>query len=214
MARRAEVEDVIVARFAHRTYVNENLVRIYERDGLAASTANLTGYGFVIAERLAEMSFCPEAICAVVGVSVKTLAQVQLGPATSEVARTLFLITEAERIVKRRRMKRANPQARLRNAVDARLWQSLKGIGGASKLFQRLGYSCKDLAVHLERLFLPGMTWENYGKWHVDHKKPCAAFDLTDPQQFTECWRLENLQPLWARDNISKGAKWQESLSA
>lgn len=65
---------------------------------------------------------------------------------------------------------------------------------------------------HLERLFLPGMTWENYGKngWHIDHKMPknLFSYDTTDDSQFKECWSLSNLQPLWWRDNISKGAKY------
>jgi hypothetical protein len=45
---------------------------------------------------------------------------------------------------------------------------------------------------------------------HVDHKRPCAAFDQTDPVQFAECWALDNLQPLWASDNIKKGARYAE----
>ena len=48
------------------------------------------------------------------------------------------------------------------------------------------------------------MTKENYGEWHVDHIKPCASFDLTDPEQQAICFHYTNLQPLWAVDNIKK----------
>jgi HNH endonuclease. len=55
------------------------------------------------------------------------------------------------------------------------------------------------------------MSWDNYGRdgWHIDHIRPCASFDLTDPEQQRQCFHYTNLQPLWAADNIRKGAKWQ-----
>lgn len=59
--------------------------------------------------------------------------------------------------------------------------------------------------VHLESLFKTGMSWENYGPvWHVDHIKPCALFDLTDPEQQRICFHWTNLQPLFALDNMRK----------
>ena len=61
---------------------------------------------------------------------------------------------------------------------------------------------------YIEAQFKPGMTWERYGEWHVDHIRPCASFDLTDPKQQKICFHYSNLQPLWAADNIKKGAKW------
>jgi hypothetical protein len=100
-----------------------------------------------------------------------------------------------------------NPSIRLRAATAARVWAALNGRSDG-RLFSRLGYSIEDLVEHLESKFQDGMTWENYGKWHVDHKKPCVLFDQSDPIQFTACWALDNLQPLWAQDNIKKGAKY------
>jgi len=101
----------------------------------------------------------------------------------------------------------ADPSRRIRNSVAARMWAALKGRSDGA-LFSRLGYSSADLVAHLERRFSDGMSWENYGKWHVDHVRPCASFDLSDPDQFSECWGLANLAPLWASDNIKKGAKY------
>jgi hypothetical protein len=63
---------------------------------------------------------------------------------------------------------------------------------------------------HLERQFSTGMSWENYGRWHVDHRRPLDSFDLNDPRQVLEAMNFRNLQPLWARGpggNLSKGAR-------
>jgi hypothetical protein len=67
-----------------------------------------------------------------------------------------------------------------------------------------------ELRTYLESLFLPGMTWGNYGEWQIDHIKPCVLFDLSDLEQRKQCFRYTNLQPLWAIDNIKKGAKYGE----
>ena len=62
--------------------------------------------------------------------------------------------------------------------------------------------------MHLEAQFKPGMTWDNYGLkgWHVDHIRPCASFDLRDPEQQRRCFHYTNLQPLWAEENLKKGS--------
>jgi hypothetical protein len=72
-------------------------------------------------------------------------------------------------------------------------------------------FTLKELKEHLESLFQPGMTWENQGKWHIDHIRPIASFNITSykDKDFKKCWCLENLQPLWAKDNLSKGAKYK-----
>jgi hypothetical protein len=56
----------------------------------------------------------------------------------------------------------------------------------------------------LEKKFLPGMNWENYGEWHIDHIVPCSSFDLSKSEQQKICFNYSNLQPLWAADNIRK----------
>ena len=62
-----------------------------------------------------------------------------------------------------------------------------------------------QLRKHLEQLFKPGMAWDNYGLWHIDHKKPCASFNLSDTAQQKACFHHTNLQPLWANANLRKG---------
>lgn len=100
-----------------------------------------------------------------------------------------------------------DPSCRLVEATRARLWAALKGKTDG-RLFSRLGFSRADLIAHLEQRFADGMTWRNYGAWHVDHIRPCASFNQADPAQFAECWSLGNLQPLWASENVRKGAAY------
>jgi hypothetical protein len=121
--------------------------------------------------------------------------------------RRVFAHQKKRRSVGRAKRVKANPSLRLRGNVSTRIWSALKGRTNGS-IFSRLPYGVDQLRDHLERQFSDGMTWENYGKWHVDHIVPCAAFDLTDPEQFERCWALNNLQPLWASDNCRKGARY------
>lgn len=86
------------------------------------------------------------------------------------------------------------------------------GAGKATDTMQLLGCTIPQLIHRLERLFKDGMTWENQGLygWHIDHIKPCASFDLTDPDQQKACFHYTNLQPLWAKDNLIKNDTWIE----
>lgn len=115
----------------------------------------------------------------------------------------------AKRSASRKARFAANPSKRVENAARARIWAALKGKT-KGKMLSRLDYAVSELIAHLESKFLEGMTMQNYGRWHIDHIKPCALFDQTDPEQFAQCWALSNLQPMWASDNVKKGAKYQE----
>jgi len=72
-----------------------------------------------------------------------------------------------------------------------------------------VGYTVQELKSHLENLFQPGMSWENYGKWEIDHIIPKCFFKFktTKDVEFKYCWSLNNLQPLWKKDNRSKYTK-------
>ena len=77
----------------------------------------------------------------------------------------------------------------------------------------------EELLAHFESLFTDDMSWDNMGEWHIDHIRPKASFNqeqLADPtsEDFKKCWALNNLQPLWAKDNHSKGAKWDGVVNA
>ena len=69
-----------------------------------------------------------------------------------------------------------------------------------------LGYSAKEFCEHIESLFKDGMTWDNQGEWHIDHRIPQSYFISID--QLKECFALSNLKPEWASWNISKGNRF------
>jgi len=98
---------------------------------------------------------------------------------------------------------------KLRGVLRARVRAAITRSSGAKsrKTTRLIGCSIERLRQHLEAQFTEGMTWDNHGEWHIDHIKPCASFDLADEAQQLECFNYTNLQPLWASDNLSKGAK-------
>lgn len=80
------------------------------------------------------------------------------------------------------------------------------------KANQYLGCSWIFLRDYLAEKFTDGMSWENYGDWHVDHVIPLAS--AKSKEELIRLWHYSNLQPLWASDNISKGAKMPDQLVA
>jgi len=109
--------------------------------------------------------------------------------------------------------KRTNDASfRFKDRIRTAVWQCLKerDILKVNSTFQLLGYSLEELMQHLEKQFTNGMTWDNYGQWHVDHIRPMSSFNFTSPDEpeFKACWALNNLQPLWWPDNLSKGSRY------
>lgn len=103
-----------------------------------------------------------------------------------------------------------DPRVRLENAVRCRIWGAIaRGSKAGRSSFDLLGYSADELKVHLERQFQRGMTWANFGSWHIDHILPLSSFNYTTPDDpdFKLAWALTNLRPLWAKENLEKGAK-------
>ena len=72
-----------------------------------------------------------------------------------------------------------------------------------------LGCTVKELKTYIENQFEDGMTWENWRHdgWHLDHIVPCSSFDLSKNEEQKKCFHYTNLQPLWAKDNMSKSSK-------
>jgi hypothetical protein len=93
-----------------------------------------------------------------------------------------------------------------------RLIKVIKRQGGrkSASFVALVGISPSQLIAHIESLFQAGMSWDNYGQWHLDHIRPCSSFDLTDPEQQSRCFNWTNLQPLWAADNLRKSSSWLE----
>ena len=66
----------------------------------------------------------------------------------------------------------------------------------------------RSIIERLESLFLDGMTWCNRSEWHIDHIKPIKAFLDEGEVDFNIINNPSNLQPLWAKDNLLKGARY------
>lgn len=96
---------------------------------------------------------------------------------------------------------------RLRHNLRARMRAAVRGLGVKSSI-SLIGCSMQDLRSYLESKFQIGMSWNNHGEWHIDHVKPLSAFDLTDATQLKAACHYTNLQPLWASDNLKKGASY------
>lgn len=74
-----------------------------------------------------------------------------------------------------------------------------------------LGYSADELKIHISNLFTEGMSWDNYGEWHIDHKKPVSSFDRETPVSVV-C-SLSNLQPLWSTTREINGIVYEGNLN-
>lgn len=130
-------------------------------------------------------------------------------------------IDARNRINARRRKREARAKRRkyqsevLFNRPDYRMRVFMRGClkrlmtsKNGSRTEKLLGYSRFALVSRIEFQFKDGMSWENYGEWHIDHKKPISRFlaqGITEPKIINA---LSNLQPLWAKDNLSKGDRF------
>jgi hypothetical protein len=89
------------------------------------------------------------------------------------------------------------------NHVKNRYWYN-------EKYFKNLvGCSVSFFKKYIESKWESGMSWKNHSLrgWHLDHIKPCASFDLNKKNNVKKCFHYTNYQPLWAKDNLSKGKK-------
>ena len=121
-----------------------------------------------------------------------------------------------EKIMSRHRVymrkKRRDPAFRFMRNCSLGIYKALKREGSSKNgesILQYLPYTKEELEQHLVSQFTGGMTLDNYGKWHIDHIYPQSKlpYDSMDHPNFQKCWALENLQPLWAKDNMRKSDK-------
>jgi hypothetical protein len=103
---------------------------------------------------------------------------------------------------------KACPVFCLKNRMRVRICQALRSAGAykSDRTLALIGCTSKQLKKHIESKFLPGMTWSNRRRWHVDHIVPIAAFDILTEEGQRAAFHYTNLQPLWAKDNLKKAA--------
>jgi hypothetical protein len=121
---------------------------------------------------------------------------------------------------KQREKNKDNPHHKIMASVRSRLVQALKGKRKNKRTTELLGAPIEIIRAHIEAQFIGGMSWSNWGRgwhgareWHLDHIRPLASFDLTDPDQLAAASHYTNLQPLWAVENLKKGSKHDVSPS-
>jgi hypothetical protein len=116
----------------------------------------------------------------------------------------------------RKRRCQTDPTYRLIKNMRNAMNKALSGKIKSSHTLDYVGMELEELWQHFEPQFQPGMTRKNYGEWHVDHIRPIASFKFKEfkGEEFEAalhaCWHYTNLQPLWAEDNLRKGAKWDD----
>ena len=120
----------------------------------------------------------------------------------------------AREYVHARRMR--DPVIRINYNLRTRFCKAVSRTSKCSSVVTLLGCSTADFKVYLESLFLSGMSWDNYGPkgWHIDHIRPCASFNLMEPEEQRVCFHYTNMQPLWAVDNQRKSNKHNQPIGA
>lgn len=115
-----------------------------------------------------------------------------------------------EEINESRRIKRLiDPHFRISSVIAKGIHKSLTRGKEGYHWEDLVGYTIQDLMNHLEKHFTDGMNWDNYGTWHIDHKIPLRVFNFQsfNDLDFKRAWALSNLQPMWGKDNLSKGGR-------
>ena len=107
--------------------------------------------------------------------------------------------------------RKLNPKAstdptfkKLNKSLRRRFKKALDGNKSGGKAVEYLGCTIPEFKAYLANLFTEGMSWDNYGLWHIDHIKPLCSFDLRDEGEIKKACHYTNLRPLWAEDNIKK----------
>ena len=100
-----------------------------------------------------------------------------------------------------RERQKSNPRWIAEQRCRNRLHKLIKRRSHVWSTRDLIGCSPAELVRYLEAQFVEGMSWGNRELWHIDHIKPCASFDLTNPDEQKKCFHYTNLRPRWATEN-------------
>lgn len=106
-----------------------------------------------------------------------------------------------------RERRKTDPLFKMNRNLRKRTWEAFKNKGykKTSKTQEMLGVDWEIAKQHIERQFTKGMNWDNQGEWHIDHIIPLAS--ANNKEELMKLCHYTNLQPLWAKDNLSKSDK-------
>lgn len=91
--------------------------------------------------------------------------------------------------------------------LRTRLWSAIKNDYKTGSAVNDLGCTIDFFKIYIESKFEQGMSWDNWGRetWHLDHIEPLSSFDLSNRKEFLIAVNYKNIQPMWFKDNLSKG---------
>ena len=104
------------------------------------------------------------------------------------------------------RCKECDPKGHLSTIVSSSVRAALKSDKSKPSI-EYLGCSIEDFRKHIEDQFREGMTWDNYGEWHIDHIIP-IKYESPTLEEVVERLNYKNTQPLWAAENLAKGNRY------
>lgn len=107
--------------------------------------------------------------------------------------------------IRAKHRRKADPIYKLKNNYRNRLYDYYRGVNRSKRSEEIIGLSWENFKLYLETKFLVGMTWTNYGEWHIDHIIPLSS--ARNEQELEQLFHYTNCQPLWAGDNLKKGDK-------
>jgi hypothetical protein len=130
-----------------------------------------------------------------------------------EIQRRGYLKNKPKRIAYLRWYRHSTADRKMRVLLRQRLRAVLKHNRKIASTLALLGCSIEFFKSYFEQRFSDGMSWDRFmkGEIHIDHIRPCAAFDLSNPEHQKVCFHYSNLQPLCARDNLRKGSRLKSS---
>lgn len=101
---------------------------------------------------------------------------------------------------------KTDPLERIKKNIRDRIRECLTGENKSKRTFDIIGLDKENFKSYIENKFTEGMSWENYGKWHLDHIKPLYLSE--NEEDLIKLNHYTNLQPLWSEDNIKKNRKY------
>lgn len=115
-------------------------------------------------------------------------------------------INEIKRIYQKNKIK-TDPLFRLSRILRSRIQNAFKSKSFYKKknTHQILGCDLSEAKEYIEKLFIKGMSWDNYGEWHIDHIIPLSY--AKNEQEMINLNHYTNLRPIWAKENLKKGKK-------
>lgn len=131
-------------------------------------------------------------------------------PETIQQYRKNYQLKNPDKIKAKHKKQGQQLHRKLRLSQNARIKHALQNFVNGKKTkntVQYIGCDIQFLKQWLEFQFTDGMSFDNYGEWHIDHVKPCCAFDLSKQEDIEQCFNWKNLQPLWKKDNMHKSGK-------